>query len=104
MLVALLPIYPTCERQVLPCGKMNFSLTQAETAKGMNNVILAGVIVTALGLIGLIYCIGKAFAAKRSGVEGEELNARLQGLVAINMGAFLLSAIGLALVLVGTLL
>ena len=67
-------------------------------------MIIAGVIVTLIGLLGLVYCIFKAFKARRSGVEGEELHQQLKGLVVINLGSFFLSAIGLALVIVGILL
>ena len=70
----------------------------------MEWMILAGVVVTALGLCGLVYCITKAFKARRSGLEGAELTAHLKGLVAVNLASFLLSAIGLMLVVVGILL
>ncbi len=67
-------------------------------------MLLIGVIATLLGLIGLIYCILQAYRAKKSGLEGEELTAHLQRLVAVNLGAFFLSAIGLATVLIAILL
>lgn len=70
----------------------------------MEWMIVAGVIVTLLGLAGLVYCITKAAKAKRSGLEGEELTAHLRSLVTINLGALFLSAIGLMLVVVGILL
>ena len=67
-------------------------------------MIIAGTIITLLGLAGLIYCIAKAFQARKAGLEGEEMTAHLQRLVAINMGSFLLSAIGLGLVIFGIFL
>ncbi|MFK5998833.1 MAG: hypothetical protein QM492_12095 [Rhodobacterales bacterium] len=70
----------------------------------MESMIITGVVVTALGLTGLIYCIAKAFKARKSGLKGDELAAHLKGLVTINLAAFLLSAIGLMLVVVGILL
>ncbi|GLQ34945.1 hypothetical protein GCM10007939_12280 [Amylibacter marinus] len=70
----------------------------------MDILVLAGVGVTLLGLAGLIYCIAKAFKARQAGLEGEELSTHLQSLVAINVGSFALSALGLALVIVGILL
>lgn len=70
----------------------------------MDSLIIVGVAITGLGLIGLVYCIAKAFKARKEGLEGEELTERLKGLVAINMAAFFLSAIGLLVVVVGTLL
>jgi hypothetical protein len=70
----------------------------------MESMIIAGALITVLGLFGLIYCIAKAFKARKSGLEGEELTTHLQGLVAVNLASFFLSAIGLALVVVGILL
>lgn len=70
----------------------------------MDSLIITGVAITGLGLIGLIYCIAKAFKARKMGLEGEELAAHLKSLVAINMASFFLSALGLLVVVVGTLL
>lgn len=70
----------------------------------MDGMIFAGVVITALGLIGLIYCIAKAYKARKTGLKGAELTAHLKHLVAINLASFFLSAIGLAVVIVGTLL
>jgi hypothetical protein len=70
----------------------------------MEIMIFAGVVITALGLIGLFYCITKAFKARKSGLNGEELTAHLKGLVAVNLASFFLSAIGLGMVVVGILL
>ncbi|MEM7241439.1 MAG: hypothetical protein AAF429_04570 [Pseudomonadota bacterium] len=67
-------------------------------------MIIAGVVFTLIGLVGLIYCIIKANQARKAGLEGEALVAKLQGLVAINMAAVGFSGIGLALVVVGILL
>jgi hypothetical protein len=41
-------------------------------------MILSGAIVTIIGLSGLIYCILKAFRAKKSGLKGEELSKQLK--------------------------
>tara|TARA_R110002124_G_scaffold53185_10_gene152585 strand:+ start:1760 stop:1963 length:204 start_codon:yes stop_codon:yes gene_type:complete len=67
-------------------------------------MIITGVVVTVLGLLGLLYCIVRAIKAKRTGIEGEELTNHLKGLVAINLISLLLSAIGLGLVIVGIIL
>lgn len=67
-------------------------------------MIIAGVITTLLGLVGLVYCIIKAYKARKAGLQGTELADHLKNLIAINLASFLLSAIGLALVLVGILL
>ena len=67
-------------------------------------MILSGAIVTIIGLSGLIYCILKAFRAKKSGLKGEELSKQLKNLVLVNLISLFLSAIGLGLVIVGILL
>ena len=67
-------------------------------------MILSGAIVTIIGLSGLIYCILKAFRAKKSGLKGEELSNQLKKLVLVNLISLFLSAIGLGLVIVGILI
>lgn len=67
-------------------------------------MVITGIIVTLLGLLGLMYCIFKGIQARRAGLSGEELTAQLKGLVAINLISFFLSAIGLGLVVVGIIL
>ena len=70
----------------------------------MEVLIWLGAAVSLLGLAGLIYCILLAFRAKRAGLEGEEMRARLQRVVVLNMAALLVSAIGLMMVIVGIFL
>ncbi len=67
-------------------------------------MLLIGVITTLLGLAGLIYCMVQAYRAKRTGLQGEALTNHLRRLVAVNLAAFFLSAIGLVIVLVAILL
>ncbi|WP_284266135.1 hypothetical protein [Roseicyclus amphidinii] len=62
---------------------------------------------TALALAGIVvlgYCIWAAVAAKRAGLPDAELRARLQRIVTINMGALLVSVIGLMAVVLGVFL
>ena len=70
----------------------------------MSIMISVGIVLTLLGLAGLIYCMVSAFRARKSGLVGEQLTHHLRSLVAINIGSFFLSAIGLACVIVGMLL
>ncbi|QFU08092.1 hypothetical protein PARPLA_02613 [Rhodobacteraceae bacterium THAF1] len=70
----------------------------------MQLLIWIGVILSLLGLCGLIYCIVTAMRAKRAGLSDEEMRDRLRGLVAWNLGALLLSSLGLIMVAVGLLL
>jgi len=67
-------------------------------------MIIAGIVLTLIGLVGLLYCILTVVRARKAGLEGEEMVAKLHGMVAINMAAVGLSGIGLALVVVGILI
>ena len=70
----------------------------------MQSLVWIGVVLSLLGLLGLGYCILAALRAKRAGLSDDAMRARLQGLVAWNLGALLLSALGLMMVAVGLLL
>jgi hypothetical protein len=70
----------------------------------MQVLIWAGAALTVLGLLGLVYCILRAAQAKRAGLDDAAMRAELQKVVAINLGAVGLSALGLAAVVSGILL
>lgn len=70
----------------------------------MDNLIWIGALVSLVGIAGLIWCVLIALRAKREGFDENEMKSRLQRVVAINMGALFLSAIGLMMVVVGILL
>ncbi|AQS47711.1 hypothetical protein BMI91_02515 [Thioclava sediminum] len=70
----------------------------------MENLIWAGAVVSVIGLFGILYCIVKVASAKRAGLPDEELRARLQKIIAINMGALFVSVIGLMMVVLGIFL
>lgn len=70
----------------------------------MQALIWAGAALTVTGLAGLGYCILRATRAKRSGLDDAAMRAELQRVVAINLAAVGLSALGLASVVAGILL
>lgn len=70
----------------------------------MQALIWAGAALTLVGLAGLGYCVLRALRARRAGLEDAEMRAELQRVVAINMGAMGISALGLAMVVTGILL
>ena len=70
----------------------------------MDWLIWTGAAVTLAGLGGLVWCILRVAAARRAGLDDAALRARLQAVVALNLGALLLSALGLMLVVAGILL
>lgn len=70
----------------------------------MDWLVLVGSVLAVIGLILLGYCIFSAMAAKRAGLDDAAMRVRLQKIVAINMGALLLSTIGLMTVVLGVFL
>ena len=70
----------------------------------MGNLIWIGAIVSLVGIAGLIWCVMIALRARREGLDDAAMKERLQRVVAINMGALFLSAIGLMMVVIGILL
>ena len=70
----------------------------------MEYLIWIGAAVTLIGLCGLILCILKVRKAQSEGLDDDAMKARLQSVVALNMGALFLSAIGLMMVVLGIFL
>ena len=70
----------------------------------MDWLVWTGTALALAGLLALGYCIVAAVAAKRAGLPDADLRARLQRIVAINMGALLVSVLGLMSVVVGIFL
>ncbi len=70
----------------------------------MVGLIWAGVALTLVGVALLIYCIVAAMKAKKLGGSDEDVRARLQKVVALNMVALLVSAMGLGAVTIGIIL
>ncbi len=69
----------------------------------MGALIIIGTAVSCIGLVGLLFCIWIAYRARRDQLPEDEMKARLQRVVAINMAALFLSVIGLMLVVVGVI-
>ncbi|MEO1000450.1 MAG: hypothetical protein AAFW69_07595 [Pseudomonadota bacterium] len=67
----------------------------------MSPLVIAGTLVTLLGIAGLFYCIREARAVRAPEVGEEERRRRLVRLVGINMGAVALAFLGLGLVVLG---
>lgn len=70
----------------------------------MDWLIWVGAGISALGLLGLVYCIVKVAGAKRAGLSDDEMRDAVRRVVPLNMGAFLLSVMGLGMVVVGVIL
>ncbi|MFZ5709738.1 MAG: hypothetical protein ACOY4T_08655 [Pseudomonadota bacterium] len=67
----------------------------------MDGLIWGGALVTLAGLGTLLWCIVAVWRARRAGLADDVLRARLARVVTVNLGALLVSAIGLMLVVVG---
>jgi hypothetical protein len=70
----------------------------------MTALVYVGTGMALLGLVALGYCIYAAISAKRAGLPDPELRARLQRIVTINMGALLISVLGLMSIVLGVFL
>ena len=70
----------------------------------MQAMIWGGAALTLCGVAGLGYCVVRAVRARRAGLEDAVMRAELQRVVAINMAALAVSALGLAAVVSGILL
>ena len=70
----------------------------------MELLIWIGAALTLLGVAGLVWCIMIAAKAKSEGLDDDAMKARLQKVVALNMAAMGLSAIGLMMVVLGIFL
>jgi hypothetical protein len=70
----------------------------------MAAVIWGGAAVSLAGLIGLMWCILHVWRARRAELSDEELRTVVRKVVPLNMGALMLSVIGLMMVIVGIFL
>lgn len=70
----------------------------------MEILIWIGALVSLVGVAGLGWCVVMALRARKSGLPDAEMRAALQKVVAFNMGALGVSALGLMMVVVGIVL
>lgn len=70
----------------------------------MEILVWVGAVLSLLGIGALIWCILQAAKARRQGLQGAAMKAKLQRVVVVNMGALAVSAIGLMMVVLGVML
>lgn len=70
----------------------------------MEILIWIGAALTLLGLVGVVWSIVLVVRARRARLEDAALRARLQSALPVNLGALLLSMLGLMLVVLGVVL
>jgi hypothetical protein len=67
-------------------------------------LILIGAAVSLTGIVGIAFSIVKVRRAKRMTANDDELRAKIQAVLPLNLGAFLVSIIGLMCVVLGVIL
>lgn len=70
----------------------------------MEIVVWIGAGLSVVGLCGIIYSIVAVTRAKRANLPDEELRARIAKVLPVNLGALLISVIGLMAVVIGVML
>lgn len=70
----------------------------------MEALFWIGAAISVIGLIGIVLSILKVNKARKEDLTDEELRARIQKALPLNLGAFMLSALGLACVVLGVML
>ena len=70
----------------------------------MAALVWIGTGVTLVGLVGLVLSIVRVMRARAAAADDADLRLRLQRIVPLNLGAFLLSALGLMMVVAGLVL
>ena len=70
----------------------------------MEILIWLGAAVTLLGFLGVVWSIVLVMRARRGNLDDAAMRARLQTALPINIGALLLSVLGLMLVVLGIVL
>ena len=70
----------------------------------MQALIWIGAAVTLIGLAGVVWSMLAVMKARKADLSDDDLKARLQKIVPINLGAFFLSMLGLICVVVGVIL
>ncbi|RWR49417.1 hypothetical protein EOW65_09055 [Sinirhodobacter ferrireducens] len=70
----------------------------------MDYLIWPGAIIVLAGLAGIVWSVLTVGRARRAGLSDAALRERLQHAVLLNIGALLVSALGLMMVVVGVIL
>jgi hypothetical protein len=70
----------------------------------MELLIWIGAVISLIGVIGIVWCVMIVVSAKRANLPEADFKARMQRAVALNLGALMVSMIGLMMVVVGIVL
>ena len=70
----------------------------------MELLIGIGALISVIGIAGIVWSIVKVRRARKIAIDDADLRARIQAVIPLNLGAFLLSVLGLMCVVVGVIL
>lgn len=70
----------------------------------MEWLAFAGATLSLVGLAGIIWSIFAVNKARRAGLSDDALQKRMEGIMPINIGALMLSVLGLGMVTIGLIL
>lgn len=70
----------------------------------MEMLIWIGAAISLLGVLGLLYCVYRAFSLRKAGLSEDQARLVMQRVVVINMAALGVSALGLMTVILGIFL
>ncbi|MFB1025704.1 MAG: hypothetical protein QMC33_10355 [Octadecabacter sp.] len=70
----------------------------------MDLLIPIGAVISVIGIVGIAVSIMQVRRAKRMAANDDELRAKIQAVLPLNLGAFLVSVIGLMCVVIGVIL
>lgn len=70
----------------------------------MERLAIAGAVVSLIGLIGIIWSIFAVMKARRAGLSDDAFRGRMQRIMPINIGALMVSILGLGMVTIGLIL
>lgn len=70
----------------------------------MDLLIPIGAVISIIGIVGIAFSIVQVRRAKRTAANEDELRAKIQAILPLNLGAFLVSVIGLMCVVIGVIL
>lgn len=70
----------------------------------MGYLVWGGAALSLLGLCGIIYSIIAVRRARKAGLDDAALRARIAAILPVNLGALLVSVLGLMAVIIGVLL
>ncbi|MDC1480890.1 hypothetical protein N8146_00930 [Ascidiaceihabitans sp.] len=74
---------------------------EQKTTSIFDMIIWGGAVISVIGLIGIVWCIIRVSRSKRANLTDDEMKDVLKTVLSLNLGALLMSFLGLMIVGVG---